>query len=80
MHGQVLDDRIRKSLAYGESAERICDLSFEAELPEPDVATYILGIRAKLGAARTARAKSMASACNRGLDESLRHAAEQGLR
>ena len=67
------------SRIYGESVEAICDLSFEAELPKADVATYILRIRSKLGAARTGRAKSLAAACNRGLDESLRHAADQGL-
>lgn len=67
------------SRIYGQTFEEICDLSFEAELPKPDVATYILGIRTKLGAARTAHARAMATACNRGLDESVRHAAEQGL-
>lgn len=68
------------SRIYGESFEAICDLSFEAESPKAGVATYILGIRKKLSAAKTVPAKSMAAACNRGLDESLRHAAEQGLR
>jgi hypothetical protein len=65
---------------YGETAEEICNLSFEAELPKPDVATYILEIRKKLGEARTERARALASRCNRGLDESVRHAREQGLR
>ncbi len=67
------------SRIYGESFEAICDLSFEAGLPKLGVATYVIGIQKKLGAAKTVGAKSMASACNRGLDASLRHASEQGL-
>jgi hypothetical protein len=68
------------SRIYGQSIEEVCDLSFEDELPKPDLATYVHGIRAKLAVAKTVRSKSLAVACNRGLDRTLRRAAEQGLR
>ncbi len=67
------------SRIYDESVENICHVSFEAELPKPDVATYLRTIRAKLGTARSWGAREMARACKRGLAKTEADAKAQGI-
>ncbi len=64
---------------YGESVENICHVSFEAELPKPDVATYLRNTRAKLSLGRSVRTREMADACKRGLAMTEVDARTQGL-
>jgi len=73
--------RVLPTLAriYGESVEDVCHVSFEAELPKPDVATYLRKIRAKLSMARSPRNRELADACKRGLAKTERDAKAQGV-
>ena len=67
------------SRIYGESVENICHVSFEAESPKPDIATYLRNIRAKLSMARSVRTRDLADACKRGLEMTESDARAQGI-
>jgi len=70
------------SKLYGGTVEDLCNVSFEAELPEPGVSAseYLAQIRAKLADAHTGAEKVMAASCAHGLDRSVAAAKAQGLR
>jgi hypothetical protein len=64
---------------YAKPVEDICHVSFEAQRPKPDVASYLLTIRAKLNKARSVQARKMAEACRRGLARAEDDAKTQGV-
>lgn len=65
---------------YGREAEWLCNVSFEAELPEEGAIPYLLRVRSALRNARTAEERKTAAACRRGLARAEESAKREGLK
>jgi hypothetical protein len=52
---------------HGFEAESLCNMSFEAELPEEGALPYITRVRSSLRSASTPQERRIAAACRRGL-------------
>jgi hypothetical protein len=65
---------------YGREAEWLCNISFEAELPEEGALPYLARVRGALRSARTPEERKTAAACRRGLARAEVSAKRQGLK
>ncbi|MFO1267309.1 MAG: hypothetical protein U1F67_11380 [Rubrivivax sp.] len=65
---------------YKSSPERLCNQTFEAQLPKQGVAAYLNSIEQGLLLAKTAAERSMAAECKVGLESSRKYAQENGLK
>jgi hypothetical protein len=65
---------------YGSTAEDVCTMTFEAEIPKGGVAPYLQRIERGLGNPNTQQQVEMAKLCRRGLAKTREYAKANGLK